>query len=85
MALSKVTTDMIKPFTGEGDVVSWLKKVTLVAKLQKISDVAIFIPLYLEGDAIALYLELSDGDQADAEKIQEKLKTAFADAVCAPM
>ena len=79
MALSKVTTDMIKPFTGEGDVVSWLKKVTLVAKLQKISDIASFIPLYLEGNALALYLELSDEDQADAETIQKKLKTAFAD------
>ena len=49
---------MIKPFTGEGDVVSWIKKVQLVAKLQKVSDLASFIPLYLEGDALALYLEM---------------------------
>lgn len=76
---SKITMDMIKPFTGEGDVVSWLKKVNLVAKLQKISDLASFIPLYLEGDALALYLELSDEDQESAEKIQEKLKVAFSD------
>ena len=76
---SKITMDMIKPFTGEGDVVSWLKKVTLVAKLQKITDVASFIPLYLEGDALALYLELSEEDQESAVKIQEKLKVAFTD------
>lgn len=76
---AKITMDMIKPYTGEGDVVAWLKKVTLVAKLQKITDLASFIPLYLEGDALALYLELSDEEQADASKIQEKLKSAFAD------
>ncbi|XP_068237250.1 uncharacterized protein [Palaemon carinicauda] len=61
--------DMIKPFTGEGNV-SWLKKVTLVAKLQKIVDLASFIPLYLEGDALALYLEMGDEDQECAAKIQ---------------
>lgn len=54
------------------------KKVTLVAKLQKITDLASFIPLYLESDALALYLELSEEDQASAEKIQ-KLKVAFTD------
>ena len=76
---AKITMDMIKPFTGEGDVVSWLKKVTLVAKLQKIADLASFIPLYLEGDALALYLELNEDDQADAKKTEEKLKAAFSD------
>ncbi|XP_068224113.1 uncharacterized protein [Palaemon carinicauda] len=76
---SKITMDMIKPFTGEGDVVSWLKKVTLVAKLQKIVDLASFIPLYLEGDALALYLEMGDEDQECAAKSQEKLKVAVSD------
>ena len=27
---TKISTDMIKPFNGEGDVASWLKKVELV-------------------------------------------------------
>ena len=70
---------MIKPFTGEGDVVSWIKKVQLVAKLQKVSDLASFIPLYLEGDALALYLEMSDDDQGDSKKIVAMLKEAFTD------
>ena len=48
----KVTSDMIRPFSGEGDVVAWLKKIQLVAKLQKITDLASFLPLYLEGEAI---------------------------------
>lgn len=76
---SKVTYDMIKPFTGEGDVVSWIMKVKLVAKLQKVTDVASLIPLYLEGNALAIYLEMKEKDQADADKIEATLKEAFTD------
>ena len=43
-----------------------------MAKLQKISDLASFIPLYLEGDAMALYLEFNEEDLESAEKIQKK-------------
>ena len=39
----KISSDIIKPFTGEGELVAWLKKVKLVAKLQKISDLASFL------------------------------------------
>lgn len=69
----------MRPFSGEGDVVAWLKKAQLVAKLRKISDLASFIPLHLEGDALALFLQLSETDQEDADKIESALKTAFAD------
>ena len=37
--------DFIKPFTGEGDVVSFITKVELVAALKKIDDEAKFLPL----------------------------------------
>ncbi|KAK4310191.1 hypothetical protein Pmani_018224 [Petrolisthes manimaculis] len=53
--------------------------VTLVAKLQKITDLDSFIPLYLEDASLALYLELSDEEQESAEKIKEKLTVAFTD------
>ncbi len=55
----------------------WLVKIKLVTRLQKVPDLASFIPLFLEGDAFALYLQLSDEDQPDADKIEAKLKTAF--------
>ena len=77
----KINGDIVKPFSGDGDIVAWLQKVTLVAKLQKIEDLAVFIPLYLEGDALALYLELSNDEQKDdAKKIKDALVTAFADS-----
>ena len=69
-------SNMIKPFCGEGDMVAWLKKVELVAKLQKIEDVATVIPLFLEGDALAMYLEMNE---RDADMIRLKLTKAFAE------
>ena len=39
MAKVRISTDIIQPFSSEGDVVSWLKKVRLVVKLQQIDDV----------------------------------------------
>lgn len=77
--MSKISMDMVKVFSGDGDVVSWLKKVSLVAKLKDVTDLASFIPLYLEGDALALYLELPEEAQKDAEKIQSMLIEAFTD------
>lgn len=76
---SKITTEMIKAFTGEGDVVAWIQKARLVAKLKKVTDLASFIPLFLDGDALALYLELSEDERSDAETIIAKLKEAFTD------
>lgn len=75
----RVTTDMIKPFCGNDDVIAWIKKVRLVAKLKGVVDLASLLPLYLEGDALALYLEMDDEEQKDINVIERKLKTAFSD------
>lgn len=75
----KVTSDMIKPFSGEGDVVAWITKVRLVAKLKKIEDVAHFMPLYLEDSALAVYLEMDEADQESIERIEHRLKEVFSD------
>ena len=74
----EVRNDMIRPFSGEGDAVAWLKKIQLVAKLQNITDLASFLPFYLEGEALALYLEMDSTDQLDIEEIEKRLKVAFS-------
>ena len=79
MSNVKISPDMIRPYTGENDLISWLKKVQLVAKLANVTDLASFLPLYLEGDALAVYLEMSESDQKSAKKIEDRLKTAFTD------
>ena len=74
-----VGLEMVKTFSGEGDVVAWLKKIQLVARLQKLEDRASFLPLYLEGDALNLYLEMKEDDQKDVGKIEARLKAAFTE------
>ena len=78
---SKITADMIRPFIGEGDVVAWVTKVKLVARLKKVSDVASLIPLYLEGDALALFLKMDESAHSDADKIEARLKEAYTDGI----
>ena len=75
----KGLSEVMKPFNGEGDVISWIKKAKLVAKLKNIDDLASFLPLYLEGDALLLYLEMSEADQKVGGKIESRLKEAFTD------
>lgn len=45
-----ISRDMIRPFTGEGDVVAWLNKVKPVVRHQLRENVAGLLPLYLEGE-----------------------------------
>ena len=73
----RISSDIIKSFSGEGDVVAWLKKVRLVAKLQLVDDMASLLPLYLKGDALALYMEMEDNDQKQIEQIETQLKEVF--------
>ena len=76
----KLSTDKIlQSFNGEGDVVAWVAKVELVAKLTGVKDLTSFIPLYLEGSALALYLELPDAKKKSEEELKKELITAYTD------
>ena len=77
----KISHEMIKPFSGEGDVIAWLRKAKLMAKLQNIAVLASLIPLYLEGDALTLYLEMNEREQTDVKRIEDRLKEAFTEGV----
>ena len=67
----RLSSDILRSFTGKGDVVTWLNKLKLVAKLQKIEDVASLIPMYLERNVLAVYVEMGEIDQTDAESIEK--------------
>lgn len=71
---------VIRPYNGEGDIMAWLSKLELVAKLTKIENMANLIPLYLEGGALAVYLEMPAEVQADAELLKKGLLRAFSDS-----
>ena len=70
----------IKHFDGEGDVASWLAKIELVASLTDVKDVAKLVPLYLEGGALALYLELDDSKRNDFRCLSQELLRAYSDS-----
>ena len=78
----KVSKDFIKPYAGRssGDISEWLEKVKLVAELQGVTDIAKFIPLYLEGGALSIFFQLSLADRKNLNKIEDKLLTSFADS-----
>ena len=40
MVKAHLGSDILKPFSGEGDMVAWLKKVRLVARYQYVDYVA---------------------------------------------
>ena len=70
--------DFLQSFDGTGDVIQWLTKVDLVARLRKIRNVAEVIPLFLEGAAFSVYNELAEAEKRDAGCIKQALTAAFA-------
>ena len=78
----KEISRVIKPYTGEGDIMAWLSKIKLVASLSSIKDseLAKLIPMYLEGGALAVYLEMAEDVRLDLNKLRKGLLKAFSDS-----
>lgn len=49
-----------------------------MAKMMELKDLVSFIPLFLEEDALALYLEMKESDRLNDIEIECILKEAFA-------
>ena len=74
------TSRSIRPFDGDGDIVAWLSKVELVAKLSSVKDAALLVPMFLEGGALALYLELDESKKNDYSALSRELIRAYSDS-----
>ena len=70
-------SDIVQPYAGEGDVVQWLDKLTLVVKRLKNTSVADVLPLFLDGPAYAVYSEMPEADKKDSNLVAAALKEAF--------
>ena len=46
---------------------------------EDVDDVASLLPLYLEGDALVLYMEMEETSQRDIDQIESRLKEVFTD------
>ena len=71
-------SDVVKPFSGEGDVTVWLKKLKMVAKSRKVEELATLIPLFLEGPAYTVFDQMEETDKENEEKIEKVLLEAFS-------
>ena len=70
--------DVTRSFDGSGNVETWHKKKRLIAKLKEVKKLVSFLPLFLEGDAFAVYDELPEESKDSIQKIEQALLSAFA-------
>lgn len=68
---------MVRPFSGDGDVIQWICKLEMVAKLRGITELSNFLPLFLEGPAFDVYCEMEETSKKDVEEIKRVLTDAF--------
>jgi hypothetical protein len=78
MSVSLKCSDLINQYDGGCDFIEWVKKLELVAKLQKIGDLEDFLPLFLSGGAFAVYEGLDDQEKQDYTKLKAALTKAFS-------
>lgn len=74
-------SDIIKSYEDyntSGEFFVWIEKLELVAKLQGVTDLTQFLPLFLAGPAFAVYQQLSDEVKADYNELKGELRTAFS-------
>ena len=73
-------TDVIAPFTGDGDAAEWWARFEAVANLKGYSneEKVQCVPLLLRGPPFLVYNELSDAKKKKLLKVKDSLLTAFS-------
>jgi len=71
-------SDALVQFDGTGDFAEWIRKLERVARLQKITELADLLPLFLTGGAFAVYEGISEADKEDYTKVKSALLSAFS-------
>jgi len=71
-------SDIIQQFDGSTDFAEWVQKLELVATLQKVGNLAAFLPLFLTGGAFAVYQGLSNDAKSSYESVKAALTSAFS-------
>ena len=79
MAKNLKLADVVKKFSGEGDVdvVSWLDRFERVADLQGVGELAQVISLFLDSPAYDVYAQLPKPVQENESELKRRLKAAF--------
>ena len=69
--------DVVRKFSGDQDVNIWLEQFELIAKLQGEENLAVLIPLFLEGAAYDVYMQLPTEQREDSDELTAALRMAF--------
>lgn len=77
-ALSVRLTDLVGRFDGHEDFAEWIKKFELVMKRQSLTELETVLPLFLSGDAFAVFDAMDSADKASYGQIKSALTTAFS-------
>ena len=75
-------SDIISQYDGSSDFIEWVDKIELVAKLQKVSNLENFIPLFLTGSAYNVYKSISESDRKDYNTVKSILIDKFCSDSC---
>ena len=73
-------SDLIDPYRGpaaSGDFPTWCERVELVAQLQKVDDLASFVPLFLRDEGFSVYQQLPAVVKGNFDTMKVKLSAAF--------
>ena len=71
-------TDVVRRYSGEGDVCAWIERFEMVWKLQaSTEDQAKVLPLFLEGAAYEVYAQMAEPDKVDSGKVKASLQSAL--------
>lgn len=76
--LSVRLTDLVGRYDGREDFSEWIKKFELVMQRQALTDLETVLPLFLSGDAFAVFDALESADKKSYGKITSALTTAFS-------
>ena len=76
--MSLKLSELIKQYSGEDDVMEWINKLELVARLQNIENLCTFLPLFLTGGAFNVYQSLSEEDKQDYGRLKKVFVNAFS-------
>lgn len=70
--------DLVTCFDGSTDFSEWIRKFEMVAKLQKMEELHLLLPMLLAGGAFAVYENSSEEMRGDYAQIKRQLMTAFS-------
>jgi hypothetical protein len=78
MASSIKCSDVVEKFDGTGDFSEWIRKVELVAKLQGLTALENFVPLFLTSGAFTVYESFDNAVKGSYKKLRSALIKAFS-------